>query len=59
MIAAQQKAQREKIDGKSADDRDGAEVVGLKGEELVEGIHQREREEAEDEKQDEDDDERI
>ena len=62
-IAAQQKAQREKLDGNGiAGDADGeeAEVVGLKGEELVEGIHQREREEAEDEREDEkDDDERI
>ncbi|CAF9926877.1 MAG: hypothetical protein GOMPHAMPRED_004251 [Gomphillus americanus] len=62
-IAAQQKAQREKTDGSSiAVDADGeeAEITGLKGEELVEGIHQREREEAEDEKEDEeDDDERI
>ena len=48
-IAAQKKKQMEKANGDSNGDGE-VEVVGLQGEELVEGVHQREREEAEEER---------
>lgn len=56
-IEAQKKKQLEKTNGAAVTDG-GGEAVGLQGEELVEGIHQREREEAEDERreQEEEDD---
>jgi coiled-coil domain-containing protein 12 len=50
-IEAQKKKQKEKSNGGTEE-----ELLGLQGKELVEGIHQREREEAEDEKNEVEDD---
>lgn len=55
-IEAQKKDQEDRNDGAEITgdgDVEGAETVGLKGEELVEGIHQREREDERTEENDE------
>ncbi|MCJ1283888.1 hypothetical protein MMC26_003219 [Xylographa opegraphella] len=59
-IEAQRKKQVEALSGSGSDSRDSAEeVVGLQGEELVEGVHVREREEAEEERRELDEEELL
>ena len=54
-IEAQKKKQVVGANGNANEGADGAEAVGLKGEELVEGVHVREREDAEDERRERED----
>ena len=59
-IAAQKKKQIEKVDesrGQHGDEDGEREAVGMQGEELVGGVHQREREEAEEEERERKEDE--
>ena len=59
-IAAQKKKQVESADGRRSGNADGdGEVVGMQGEELVEAMHQREREEAEDERRERQEEEEM
>ena len=55
-IEAQRKKQAEAINGTGSGE---GEVVGMKGEELVEGVHVREREEAEDERRDREEEDEV
>ncbi|MCJ1293952.1 hypothetical protein MMC34_005509 [Xylographa carneopallida] len=55
-IEAQRKKQVENADGRSSRNGEG-ETLGLQGEELVEGVHVREREEAEDERREREEEE--